>query len=279
MLNLSKGEIMDEKEILFSIIMPTYNRAFCIEGAIDSLLKQTYQGYELIIIDDGSTDNTEKVIKEKYGNLLGEKLKYICLDTNKGVCYARNTGLENAKNEWIAYLDTDNTLRPYFLQEFYEAILQNPTSKNFYAQIINSDNLIIGKDFNHKSLYEANYIDMGVYVHHKSLYEKYGGFDTKLKRLVDWDLILRYTKKETPVYIKKILLDYSSSKDYERISLKESHDKARRQVRKKHYRLERFLKSIFSITDQYINLKWYKVITIFGIKIKIRNKAKNTELT
>ena len=66
---------MNKNNIYFSIIMPTYNRAFCIEKAINSLLKQTYQNYELIIIDDGSTDNTEDLIRDKYSDLLKNKKK------------------------------------------------------------------------------------------------------------------------------------------------------------------------------------------------------------
>ena len=64
---------MNKNNIYFSIIMPTYNRAFCIEKAIDSLLNQSYQNYELIIIDDGSTDATEQLIKTKYSKELENK--------------------------------------------------------------------------------------------------------------------------------------------------------------------------------------------------------------
>lgn len=179
----------------FSIIMPTYNRAFCIETAINSLLNQTYQNFELVIVDDGSTDGTENLLKEKFSKeLVNERIKYISVKTNKGVCNARNVGLENAENEWIGYLDTDNTIDSKYLEEFKNAIIKNPNRKIFYAKLITGHGKIIGKSFDYKALCAGNYIDMGVFVHHKSLVNDLGKFDTHLKRLVDWELIIRYTK-------------------------------------------------------------------------------------
>ena len=75
-----------------------------------------------------------------------------------------------------------------------------------------------------KNLIIKNYAKqtLGVFVHKKSLIEKYGNFDTNLKRLVDWDLILRFTKKEKPYFIKKILLNYNDNNDFSRITNTES---------------------------------------------------------
>ena len=80
-----------------SVVIPAYNRAHCIRDAINSVLSQSWDDYEIIVVDDGSTDNTRQVVKE-----YGEKVNYIYQE-NKGVSTARNTGIASAKGEWIAF--------------------------------------------------------------------------------------------------------------------------------------------------------------------------------
>ena len=260
---------MNKNNIYFSIIMPTYNRAFCIEKAINSLLKQTYQNYELIIIDDGSTDNTEDLIRDKYSDLLkNKKIIYKKIHKNIGVCKARNIGLNLAKNEWIAYLDSDNEILPNYLEEYVLAIKENPGTKVFYAKLQRTDSKIIGKPFNHDQLIEKNYIDMGVFVHHRSLINQCGKFDTKLKRGVDWDLIIRYTQNNRPVFIDKILLMYNCSNEFSRISNTEDGLAASIYIREKARNKQCLSKQIFSVKNNGI----HKVVTFCGLKLKIKSK-------
>lgn len=227
-----KERIIQNSQIKFSIIMPTYNRAFCIKRAIDSLINQTYQNYELIIVDDGSTDNTEALLKETYSQYFDKGQFIYTMQNHLGVSQTRNTGINLAKNDWIAYLDTDNEIVPTFLEEFVYAISTHKSSC-YYAQIEHPKIGIIGKPFSYKKLCEANFIDLGVFVHKKSLIEKYGNFDTNLKRLVDWDLILRFTEKEKPFFIKKVLLNYNDNDDFARITNTESLDAAMNIIKKK----------------------------------------------
>jgi glycosyltransferase involved in cell wall biosynthesis len=86
-----------------SVIIPTYNRAHCLSDAIDSVLAQSYQDFELIVVDDGSTDSTPEIIAA-----YGKRLSYI-IQPNGGVSAARNTGIKKAQGEWIAFLDSDDT--------------------------------------------------------------------------------------------------------------------------------------------------------------------------
>ena len=81
----------------FSIIMATYNRGHCISRAIDSVLAQSFKEWELIIVDDGSSDNTEEIVK-KYND---KRIKYIKLSKNSGVNVARNRGYKEAKGEYL----------------------------------------------------------------------------------------------------------------------------------------------------------------------------------
>ena len=250
--------------------MPTYNRAFCIENAINSLINQTYQNFELIIIDDGSTDNTKELLEEKYKEYFDSKKFTYRYKKNEGVCKARNLGLKLANNNWIGYLDTDNEMLPTFLEEFKNAIETNKKVKCFYAQICYIESgKIIGEPFNFIQLCYRNYIDLGVFVHHKSLVKRYGNFDVNLKRLVDWDLIIRYTKYNTPYFIEKFLLNYSVSDNYERITNTEQLQPAMDYIVKK---LEKeagknsFLENIFSLKNNYS--KTHKIVTILGMKMK-----------
>ncbi len=98
-----------------SIIIPTYNCAKYITGAVESILAQTYKDYEVIIVDDGSTtDNTKEVLTPYTKKGL---VKYIYQE-NSGVSAARNKGIKEAKGEYIAFLDADDIWEPEFLQTF-----------------------------------------------------------------------------------------------------------------------------------------------------------------
>jgi glycosyltransferase involved in cell wall biosynthesis len=98
---------------LVSVIVPTYNRAYCICAAIDSVLAQTHANWEMIIIDDGSTDNTKDLVLSKYGH--DERIRYF-YQRNFGVSVARNSGLRQARGEFIAFLDSDDLWEPWKLE-------------------------------------------------------------------------------------------------------------------------------------------------------------------
>src|SRR5581483_11107100 len=196
-------------EILFSVIMPTYNRKHCIKTAIDSLLNQTFQNFELIIIDDASTDGTEKYIKEIYSKEIGnKKIKYIKLSKNNGESFARNEGLKIAKGNWIAYLDTDNEMLPEFLETFVDHINKNPNAKVFYGKIKKSNSgQIVGEPFDFERLIKRNFIDVGIFSHSIEVYKDLGGFAAEIRRHGDWDLAVRYSEKYEPIFIDKVLLN------------------------------------------------------------------------
>ena len=203
----------------FSIIMPTYNRKFCIAKAVDSALAQTYGNYELVIVDDGSTDGTEDFVRERYAAELASGKVVFKRKENSGVCKTRNVGLQLAKGDWIAYLDSDNEILPFYLEVFARAILANPGSSNFYAkQVYVNARWIVGKPFDLEALLDRNFIDLGVYVHRRVLIDELGPFDENMTRLVDWELIVRQSKKYTPTYINTIVMLYNDDNGHERIT-------------------------------------------------------------
>ena len=111
-------------EPLVSVIMTTYNRADLLPNAIDSILNQTHQNFELIIINDGSTDNTKKVIEEYASK--DSRIKHIENDGNKRNIYNRNLGLSEAKGKYVAWIDDDDLAEPNKLKEQVLFLENNP---------------------------------------------------------------------------------------------------------------------------------------------------------
>ncbi len=129
----------------FSIVVPTYNRARLITKAIDTVVAQTFADWELIIVDDGSTDNTKEVV-EKY-LVQDKRIKYI-YQKNAERCAARNNGIENSSGEYICFLDSDDYFLPDRLKLLDVAISEreNPISM-FYTGILFDS----GKSFHKKT--------------------------------------------------------------------------------------------------------------------------------
>jgi len=92
----------------FSIVIPVYNRARIVSRALDSCLSQDFYNFEIVVVDDGSTDGSREVV-ERYNNV---RIRLVCHGQNRGVCPARNTGVDAAKGEWIIFLDSDDELLP-----------------------------------------------------------------------------------------------------------------------------------------------------------------------
>src|SRR5580658_9964752 len=101
---------------LFSVIIPTFNRAHLCRAAVESVLKQTLRDFELIVVDDGSTDGTPEALAD-YGDSIR-----LLRQENQGQSVARNTGLSAAKGEYVAFLDSDDQWFPWTLQTFARAV-------------------------------------------------------------------------------------------------------------------------------------------------------------
>ena len=119
-----------QKQIIVSAIIPVYNNAGTIERAVNSVLVQTYSPEEIIVVDDGSVDNTADILKS-----VGDKIKCVRQE-NAGASCARNTGINAAAGDWIAFLDADDEWLPEKLQLQTNALGQNPDAVwctgNFY---------------------------------------------------------------------------------------------------------------------------------------------------
>jgi len=196
--------------------MPTYNRAWIIKRAIDSILAQSCKDWELIVIDDGSEDNTAHIV----ASYSDARIHYLKLDQNAGAGAARNRGLSQARGDIIAYLDSDNVWHPNYL----EVMLSELTDE--YLMAYSGQNLllvggtrdqpkILGRKtrtpaYNPDRLLYGNFIDINIAVHRASVIKEIGGFDESLKSLGDWDLFVRISVKHPfkIKYVDQVLGDY-----------------------------------------------------------------------
>lgn len=184
-----------------SVIIPTYNRAHLIGGAIQSVLDQTYQDFEIIVVDDGSTDNTAEVVK----SFNEQRIKCIRHDKNRGGSAARNTGIKAAKGEYIAFQDSDDE---WFIEKLEKQMKIFETAPpevgvvyTGFWKIENDKKIYIPsswftqKEGNiHKELLKGNFVTTQSVVIRKKCFEKSGMFDENLPRLQDWELVIRLSK-------------------------------------------------------------------------------------
>lgn len=128
---------------MFSVVIPLYNKEDVILRTISSVLTQTLQEFEVIIVNDGSTDKSVEIIKDFFTD---DRLKII-EQKNQGVSAARNTGIRNAKNEYIAFLDADDEWLPTFLETVCSAIKKYPNA-GFFGTASWHRNLLTGESSN-----------------------------------------------------------------------------------------------------------------------------------
>lgn len=198
---------------LVSVIIPSYNMARYVGEAIESVLAQTYKNYELIVVDDGSTDNTAEVVK-KY--LKPQAVSYIHKE-NKGISVARNTGIKASRGEFIAFLDADDIWLPEKLEHQIKFMDSDKVGiVGCGAYIINEKGEIfdnfIKKTYPNRSLLLGvlnmkNVVSGGSEaLARKKCFDVVGIFDENLKSSEDWDMWLRIAYHYDIVFVEKPLV-------------------------------------------------------------------------
>lgn len=205
---------------LISVILPTYNRKNTIQRVIDSVLNQTYENLELIIVDDGSTDNTDQLIQ----TYVDSRIKYIYLGKNQEVCNARNVGISYANGNYIAFQDSDDEWFPLKLEKQLQLMLQNPEVNFCYHKIqyyFESGQIIILPDetiplnAKHGIIYEQmlydNLIACPSILARTDFIRKIGIFDSTFPALEDYDYALRLSQNSPAAFVDEVLLTASYS--------------------------------------------------------------------
>lgn len=202
---------MNHKTPLVSVVIPTFNREILIQKALGSVLAQTYPHIEIIVVDDGSTDNTRGIILQRYG----ETVRYLYQE-NQGISKSRNTGIKNAQGDFIAFLDSDD----YWVPEKTErqiALFQEHPEYGLVASCcasIRLDGRFREKNRPGKSgwvlegLFHANYIRTSSAIIKRECIEKVGIFDEELKECEEYDYWLRIAAKYPIGFINESLAVY-----------------------------------------------------------------------
>lgn len=204
---------MSSNKTFFSVIIPTHNREKLLPRAVDSVLNQSFSNFELIIVDDCSTDNSNKYLHSI--SKKNKKVTIIKTDTNKGVSHARNLGVSISQSNWVTFLDSDDEWLPFKLQKQYEYILNHKK-----AQLIHSNEIWIkngvrinqhnkhkksGGDIFNRSLNFCIIAPSTVAIN-KQTWNKYGPFDEEMTVCEDYDLWLKISLTEQIDFINDILI-------------------------------------------------------------------------
>ena len=192
---------MGEKSPTVSVIIPTYNRAHLVGWAIQSVLDQTYQDFEIIVVDDGSNDNTKGVVK----SFKDSRVCYVRHEQNEGGAAARNTGIKVAQGKYIAFQDSDDEWLPEKLEKQMKVFVNAPAKVGVvytgfwriegYRKTYIPSAKINQKDGDiHNELLKGNFVNTPTAVVRKECFKKIGMFDERLPRRQDWDLFIRISK-------------------------------------------------------------------------------------
>lgn len=198
-----------------SVIIPTHNRAELIGSAIRSVLNQTYQDFEIIVVDDASKDNTEEVIS----SFNDKRIKYIHHQTNKGEAGARNTGVTNSKGQFIGFLDDDDEWLPSKLQKQVELLERSPLIiggvYTTFVMINRADKRVVAQITARKR--GAIFNDMliknrvgtpSTVLLRRECFDKVGLFDEGISFGPDYDMWLRISREFDFEYINEPLVKY-----------------------------------------------------------------------
>lgn len=187
-----------------SIIIPTFQHASTIGLCIDSMLKQTRQPDEIIVVDDGSTDNTKEIL---YPYL--SRITYLYQE-NAGPQFARMKGFEASIGDCVMFCDADVVATPNMLEKLQLALVSHPEASYAYSRFMWGSKLFKSKPFSAQALRDMNFIHTSALIRR----EHFPGFDTNIKRFQDWDVWLTMLEQGyigifVPEILFSIVLDHS----------------------------------------------------------------------
>lgn len=216
----------DAEQPLVSVVMPVHRRADVVGAAIGSVRTQRYPAWELIVVDDGSGDDTVDVVRRLAAD--EPRIRLVERD-NGGAGAARNTGLAAVRGDFVAFLDADNTWRPDHLSAAVAALLETDgPGVHTGVRMIGANNAddstapvetYRGEDGTLDDLLAGNFIDLNALVVRRDVAAGVGPFDEALRRWIDWEWLLRIGKRfGVPAYVPVLGVDYDNVRDPRRVS-------------------------------------------------------------
>jgi glycosyltransferase involved in cell wall biosynthesis len=186
---------------MISIIIPIHNQADKIGACLKSILSQSYRDWELIIVNDGSTDNLSEVLEKMSNDLFGKNVKIFSKD-NEGSNPTRNFGFAQSSGEYVIFCDADIIMEPNMLEIMWDSLKANQSVSFVYSSFR------YGKKLFKLFPYSEERLRQMPYIHTTSLIKRHDfpGFDNNIKRLQDWDLWLTMAGQgKKGAFIDKIL--------------------------------------------------------------------------
>ncbi|MHC4216012.1 MAG: glycosyltransferase, partial [Planctomycetota bacterium] len=185
---------------LVSVLMSTFNRLRYVSEAIESVLRQDYKNFELIVVRDGGAE-----LGEIIGKYQDKRLIFIDRDENKGKAYSLNQAIKRARGKYVCYLDDDDIYYPHHIRVLVEALESQDECSVAYSDLykahcriepdgrrtVLSKNVEVSRDFNRTVMLQFNHVLHVSLMHRRDLFEKTGLYNEKINVLVDWDMIRR----------------------------------------------------------------------------------------
>lgn len=255
---------------LVSVVIPSYNRAHCIEKSVHSVLQQTYTHYEIIIVDDASTDATEVCIKEIVQANPQQTIHYLRNAHNQGGAAARNTGIQAAQGKYIAFLDSDDIWLPSKLEAQVEALesLGSAWGMSYTwlrcVDSIGQQTMLVSSSYAgdcQQQMLVANFVgSFSNVVIRRDLLLTVGGLDAHFKSCQDWDLFIRLSQQTLIHCLAEYAVEYlQSSGDAVRISTNPA------SVLNGHQRIQRkFAAAYANLTKPYRGLAFKNFMHIYA---------------
>lgn len=225
-----------------SVITPTFNRRVSVEIAIRSALDQEFPPFEILVCDDGSHDATLPDLKAVFADQIAIQKIRLFRTARRGAAAARNLLLQQSRGDLIAYLDSDVTWSVDHLSLASALFARAPeATQMFLSASPRPDDAPPTFALERNWLLQRNFVDLNTYLHRRSLYERWGGFDEGLSRLIDHDLVLRYGRRSHLFRVARDTTRYALSPDS--ITSTQPLQPAMQRVRRNH-RLERVARGL-----------------------------------
>ena len=258
---------MDYVKSKVSIIVPCHNQGVFLSEALDSVLNQTYQNWECIIINDGSTDNTETIANEYCQK--DNRFRYI-YQNNQGVCVARNNAIHSCSGEFILPLDGDDKIAPSLLEKSVKILEIDPKISIVYSDtelfgdelgmynlpVFSIDRMLIDNCIQNSSLFR------------RSDYDMTKGYNPNMKGgLEDWDFWLSVLEYGGTVYtISEILFYYRTKKGSMRNSIDQKADHLKTRIIRNHWKL--YLRRAPWVFREYVRVRENPIETLFSFLMR-----------